>query len=173
MRSPQCTPMLILPCYHGDSVHKALHLCNISYGLFWNSQTCTCMFLCTAEFLSIRVTCGLWLSTWIMLLVWLRGQKQPQCLFLKTFSFALLLSAWAGGITGLDNLDPAVYRLFPSPTMCCVWLQKSRIVYVWVRVCACVILFVVLLQAETKKKNQQNTPGCKNPLTGINLQVGR
>lgn len=165
--------MLILPCYHGDSVHKALHLCNISYGLFWNSQTCTCMFLCTAEFLSIRVTCGLWLSTWIMLLVWLRGQKHPQCLFLKTFSFALLLSAWAGGITGLDNRDPAVYRLFPSPTMCCVWLQKSRIVYVceWESVLVWYYLLFFSKQREREKKT--NTPGCKNPLTGINLQVGR
>lgn len=45
MRSPQCTPMLILPCYHGDLVHKALHLCNVSHGLLGNSQTCTCMFL--------------------------------------------------------------------------------------------------------------------------------
>lgn len=69
MRSPQCTPMLILPCYHGDLVHKALHLCNVSHGLLGNSQTCTCMFLCPAEFLSIRVTRSLQLSTWIMLLV--------------------------------------------------------------------------------------------------------
>lgn len=31
MRAPQCTPMLILPCYHGDSVHKVLHLSAISH----------------------------------------------------------------------------------------------------------------------------------------------
>lgn len=174
MRSPQCKPMMISPCYHGDSVHNALRLCNISYGLFWKFQTCTCMFPCTAEFLlSIRVTRSLQLSASIMLLVWLRGQKQPQCLFFKqTFSLALLLFAWAGGIIGLDNLGPAVYPLFPSPNNAlCVIRKKQNCVCVCVRVCAFVILFVVPLWAEKIKKI--STPGCKNPLTGINLLVGR
>lgn len=171
MRSPQCKPMMISPCYHGDSVHNALRLCNISYGLFWKFQTCTCMFPCTAEFLlSIRVTRSLQLSASIMLLVWLRGQKQPQCLFFKqTFSLALLLFAWAGGIIGLDNLGPAVYPLFPSPNNAlCVIRKKQNCVCVRESLCFCDIICCSSLSRENKKNkySRLQKPTHRNQFTG-------
>lgn len=176
MRSPEYTPILISPCYHGDAAHKTLDPascwpCSACVGPFRNSHrslikkfyACACVPAHRGRIWSQAIVIG----------------KEKKRALLPCS--ALPPPARTGGIMWLDNLDP--HRPFFISTIKQCNMSNTSIlcgnkgaewpctmcVHVCISVCKKLFVFALF----HSKENKKNVLQAANPLREINLQVFR